>query len=105
VMARWEDYRSKMLSFMEKYDVIVCPPNVHTASLHGHANDRFPKSYSYTHAFNIAGWPGIVIRGGTSAEGLPIGVQVVSRPWREDLALAVAAHLEAVFGAFPHPKA
>ena len=31
-----------------------------------------------------------MVRGGTSEEGLPIGVQIVSRPWREDVALAVA---------------
>jgi amidase len=29
---------------------------------------------------------------------LPIGVQVVARPWREDVALAVAQHLETVLG-------
>ena len=35
------------------------------------------------------------MRGGTSSEGLPIGVQIVARPWREDVALAVAYYLEA----------
>lgn len=29
--------------------------------------------------------------------GLPIGVQVVARPWREDVALGVMAALEAAF--------
>jgi len=38
------------------------------------------------------------VRGGTSPEGSPIGVQVVARPWREDIALAVAQHLETVLG-------
>jgi amidase len=35
------------------------------------------------------------VRGGTSREGLPIAVQVAAAPWREDIVLAVAAHLEA----------
>jgi amidase len=29
------------------------------------------------------------------ASGLPVGVQVVGPPWRDDLCLAVAAQLEA----------
>lgn len=104
-MVKWEDYRSKLLSFMDKHDVIVCPPNVHVASLHNHGSDRFPGAFSYTHAFNHSGWPGIVIPARISSkEGMPIGVQVVARPWREDLALAVAAYLEQAYGRFPHPK-
>ena len=38
--------------------------------------------------YNTTGWPGVVVRVGTSSEGLPIGIQVVFRPWREDVALA-----------------
>ena len=33
-----------------------------------------------TMAFNLTGWPVVVVRCGTSAEGLPIGVQVVAPP-------------------------
>jgi amidase len=44
-----------------------------------------------------------VVRCGTTPEGLPIGVQVVALPWREDVALAVAQHLEAVFGGWRRP--
>jgi len=43
---------------------------------------------------NITGWPAAVVRCGTSADGLPIGVQVVARPWQDATALAVAGHLE-----------
>lgn len=103
-LAKWEEYRSEMLAFMENYDVIVGPANAHVAPLHGHAVDRFPGSFSYAHAYNIAGWPAIVIRGGTSGEGMPVGVQIVARPWREDLALAVAAHIEESIGPFAPPK-
>ena len=52
--------------------------------------DALRKGTSYTSAYNLTGWPGVVVRGGTSPEGLPIGVQVIARPWREDVALAVA---------------
>jgi len=38
----------------------------------------------------VTEWPSAVVRGGTSPQSLPIGVQVVARPWREDVALYVA---------------
>jgi amidase len=44
-----------------------------------------------------AGWPVVVVRAGTSREGLPIGVQVVAAPWREDAALALARQIETAF--------
>jgi amidase len=44
-----------------------------------------------------------VVRCGTSPEGLPIGVQIAAQPWREDVALAVARHLESVFGGWQAP--
>jgi amidase len=34
---------------------------------------------------------------------LPIGVQVIARPWREDVALAVAQHIETVYGGWQPP--
>ena len=47
--------------------------------------------------------PGVVVRGGTSSEGLPIGVQVVAAPTREDIALAVASRIEMRLGGFRPP--
>ena len=44
-------------------------------------------------AFNLTGWPAAVVRCGTASEGLPIGVQIVGPPWREDVVLAVARSL------------
>jgi amidase len=38
------------------------------------------------------------VRAGTSPEGLPIGVQVVARPWRDEVALAAALRIEAEMG-------
>jgi amidase len=59
--------------------------------------------WSYTRIYNLTGWPAAVVRGGTSPEGLPIGVQVVARPWREDVALAVAGYLETALGGWQPP--
>jgi len=61
------------------------------------------QAFSYTMTYNLTGWPGAVVRGGTSPEGLPIGVQIVTQPWREDVALAVAGYLEKALGGFQPP--
>ena len=102
-LEQMEEYRSGMLSFMRDYEVMLGPAAPGPASKHGHGYDGFPESGSYSHAYNIAGWPALVIRGGTSPEGMPLGIQIVSRPWREDLVLAVGMYLERALGSFPHP--
>jgi aspartyl-tRNA(Asn)/glutamyl-tRNA(Gln) amidotransferase subunit A len=51
---------------------------------------------SATSPFNLTGMPALSMRFGTSRDGLPIGVQVVS-PWlAESTALKVASLLEEV---------
>ena len=100
LLTAWYDMRSRMHGYLEDHDVILCPVNAGPAVRHGGTN--LP-DYSYTMTYNATGWPGVVVRGGTSPEGLPIGVQVVAAPAREDVALAVAAHLEEALGGFQPP--
>ncbi len=94
-----------MLGFLRDYDVILCPVNAHAALAHGGTPSAQKRgAFSYTWAYNITGWPGAVVRAGTSPEGLPIGVQIVARPWREDVALAVAQHIESALGGWKPPN-
>jgi len=103
LLARVSMWRARMLSFLHDYDVILAPVNAFPALKHGGSIEALP-AFSYTAAYNLTGWPGAVVRCGTSAEGLPIGVQAVAHPWREDVALAVVAHLETVFGGWQPPR-
>jgi Asp-tRNA(Asn)/Glu-tRNA(Gln) amidotransferase A subunit family amidase len=48
--------------------------------------------------------PAATVRGGTSAEELPIDVQLVARPWRDDVALATALRVERELGPWPPPS-
>jgi amidase len=102
LIERWDGFRSRMLRFWRDYDVLMCPVNVTWAFPHGTLETREAHggfaAYSHTLTHNLTGWPCAVVRCGTSPEGLPIGVQVVAPPWREDVALAVAGYLEGVFG-------
>jgi amidase len=108
----WEQQdaaKSRMLQWMAGYDVFLCP----VANKPAQPIDAEPGApafgapgggWQYTGVFNSTGWPVVVVRCGTSAEGnLPIGVQVVAAPWREDLCLAVASHLESHSGGWKKP--
>jgi amidase len=90
----WEQYRRAMIALMEHVDVIVTPVVELPAQPHGQPDG----SIVYTLTYSLVGYPAVVVRGGTAADGMPIGVQVVARPWRDDVALAVAAHLEQTLG-------
>ena len=69
----------------------------------GSTSEVLPR-FTYTFSYNMTGWPGAVVRCGTSPEGLPIGVQVLAAPAREDQALAVAKGLEGEVGGFEPPE-
>ncbi|MBA2761904.1 MAG: hypothetical protein H0U39_08095 [Segetibacter sp.] len=102
-MEKIDDYRSSMLSFWKNYDVLICPVSPGPAPLHN-VEYQGGKYFSYITAFNVTGWPSVVVRGGTSTEGLPIGVQIVAPPWREDICLVVAKFLEKELGPWKHVK-
>src|SRR5919205_403473 len=92
-------WRSQMLTFMRDYDLLVCPPCARPAMEHGTTFDEENQLFfSYTMVYNMTGWPGAVVRAGTSAEGLPLGAQLVARPWRDDVALAAASEVERALG-------
>jgi amidase len=97
--AELDRYRAEMFAFLRRYDVILAPAYTQPALPHGASilDENF-RGFSHTMAYNVAGWPAAVVRCGESADGLPIAVQVVAAPWREDIALAVAAALEQAFG-------
>lgn len=102
LVARWDQFRSRMLAFMENHDIILSPVCAFPEMAHGSTYDRLP-NFSYTMTHNLTGWPAAVVRAGTAPGGLPIGVQIAARPWREDEALAVARHLEAALGGWRPP--
>jgi amidase len=104
VIAEWDRFRADLLAETRDVDLLVCPPNAHAALLHGEVDAKI-RAFSHTMTWNLAGWPGAVVRAGTSPEGLPIGVQLVAKPWREDVALAAAACIERAFGGWrPAPE-
>jgi amidase len=102
LLEQTDSFRSEMLAFMESYDAILCPVRAFAALPHGEGQ-KIRGSGSYTSVFNVTGWPATVVRAGESSEGLPIGVQLVARPWREDVSLALAGLVESALGGWKRP--
>jgi len=102
LIERVDIVRARLLRWVGDVDLIVCPAMPQPAIRHGESTAPwFGDTYSDVH--NLTGWPAVVVRGGSSAEGLPIGVQMVAPPWREDVALAGARVVEVASGGWQPP--
>jgi Asp-tRNA(Asn)/Glu-tRNA(Gln) amidotransferase A subunit family amidase len=107
-----DDLREKVLLQMRNYPVMLCPTASIPAFRHGEREwqvggktVKYLDAWSYCEWFNLLGFPAAVVPMGRSPEGLPIGVQIVGRPWEEELVLAVALLLEEARGEFAQPPA
>jgi amidase len=97
---------------MSKFPVLLCPVASIPAFRHDErAWDIDGQSVGYLDAvrhtqwFNALAAPAAVVPVGSSPEGLPIGVQIIARPFEDETALAVAAVVDAAFGYRPPPMA
>ena len=102
--------RAKVVQQMAAHRVLICPVTSVPAFRHGERQwtiDGREVSYldamSYTQWFNILGNPAAVVPVKRSPEGLPIGVQVVGRPFEEEIVLQVAAAIEKGVGGYVAP--
>ena len=98
--ALWDSFRSSLLQFMTRFDAILCPADHHPAPPF---RERDGRRFDYTVPFSMTGQPCVVVRVGATAGGLPIGVQIVGRHWREDVALALGRVLEQELGGWRRP--
>jgi Asp-tRNA(Asn)/Glu-tRNA(Gln) amidotransferase A subunit family amidase len=102
--------RAQFLDQMDRYPILLCPVNAVPAFRHrerswqvGGQTVEYLDASSYSQWFNLLGNPGAVVPMDRSDEGLPVGVQIVGRPWEEERVLAVAAVLEKAGGWTPPP--
>jgi len=98
-----ERLRDSFAEYFQRYDVLLCPVTPFPATRHG-LNDlvvdgvKVPPFHvmSATSPFSLTGMPALSMRFGTSHDGLPIGVQIVSSWLAESTVLKVASLLEEV---------
>jgi Asp-tRNA(Asn)/Glu-tRNA(Gln) amidotransferase A subunit family amidase len=97
--------RAKFLDQMERYPILICPVSAIPAFRHGERSwtvggktIEYLDAFCYSQCFNLLGNPAAVVPVGRSAEGLPIGVQIVGRPWEEERVLAISKCVERAGG-------
>jgi Asp-tRNA(Asn)/Glu-tRNA(Gln) amidotransferase A subunit family amidase len=99
--------RARILKAMEEVPVLLSPVSTTLAFPHGEGTWRSPYGYRETmrHSqwLNLAGLPGLTIPISTSSGGLPIGVQLIGRPFSEELLLSIAESLELARGPWQPP--
>jgi aspartyl-tRNA(Asn)/glutamyl-tRNA(Gln) amidotransferase subunit A len=106
---RW--YRTAVLRLFDEVDAILAPATPSVAPLIGQKTFVLdgaevplrPNIGIYTQPISFIGLPVVAVPVPTAA-GLPIGVQIITAPWREDIALRIAYALEnAGVAAAPQP--
>jgi Asp-tRNA(Asn)/Glu-tRNA(Gln) amidotransferase A subunit family amidase len=99
--------RAQILDAMSDTPILLSPVCAAPAFRHGEGNWNPHAGYRDTmrHSqwLNLAGFPGVSVPMAQSPEGLPIGVQLIGRPFQDELVLAVAEQLEAARGAWQQP--
>jgi Asp-tRNA(Asn)/Glu-tRNA(Gln) amidotransferase A subunit family amidase len=98
-------FSTQLAKRMEDFPVLLCPVASVPAYRHGQREwtmegrtATYPQIFSYSQVFNMTGNPAAVVPVGRSAEGMPIGVQVVARKFADATAVAVARKLEVLLG-------
>ena len=107
---RRDELRVQFLQQTQRFPILLCPVAAIPAFKHGDRSwviegrtVKYLDAWSYTEWFNLLGTPAVVVPVSQTSEGLPIGVQISARPWREELALRVAEELEKARGPYPNP--
>jgi Asp-tRNA(Asn)/Glu-tRNA(Gln) amidotransferase A subunit family amidase len=100
-----ERLREELLQWMKTTGLILAPVGATTAF--GHGAERVEvagksisvfRAFSYSQTFNVLGLPSVAVPAGRTANGLPIGVQVIGRPFEERTVLTAAGIIESALG-------
>jgi Asp-tRNA(Asn)/Glu-tRNA(Gln) amidotransferase A subunit family amidase len=93
--------RAELLDWMKMRPILLCPVGATPAYKHdtlkvtvnGITMGTF-RAFSYAQAFNVFDLPVVTVPVGKSKEGLPIGMQIVGRPFAEEMVMDVAEVIE-----------
>jgi aspartyl-tRNA(Asn)/glutamyl-tRNA(Gln) amidotransferase subunit A len=101
--AKMHEFWQEVLAFLARFDLLVTP----TVAVPPFAADQKPPReiggervsvlgwMPFTYPFNITGQPAASVPAGFTAEGLPIGVQIVGQRYADATVLAACAAYEA----------
>jgi aspartyl-tRNA(Asn)/glutamyl-tRNA(Gln) amidotransferase subunit A len=89
-----------------KVDVVLTPATPSPAFAPGEISDPVQMYLNdiFTVTVNMAGLPGIAVPAGLSEDGLPLGLQLIGKPFDEETLFQTAAAIEQVAGGYKAPK-
>ncbi len=88
--------KRRLEKFFEQYDILLLPTTPITAPfIEGNdAVEQARRLTRFTAPFNLTGLPAMSIPCGFDKEGLPIGLQIVSKAWGESSVLRAGRSYE-----------
>ncbi len=95
--------RAAVLRAMEDVPVLISAPCAIPAWAYRERPAPFHETMRAAFVWNLFGFPALVLPYGFTPEGLPVGVQLIGRPWEEETLLSVGRQLEEARGPFPLP--
>ncbi|MBC7911520.1 MAG: amidase [Pyrinomonadaceae bacterium] len=105
------DYmRARLIEWMRETPLIIAPVGAMPAYEHGarkvlvegDAVSIF-RAFSYAQTYNVFGLPAVCVPAGRTREGLPVGVQIIGKPFAENSVLAAAKIVESALGGWQAP--
>jgi amidase len=99
-----DQLRAQFLAEMERVPILLAPVCAIPAFPHEDAGwgpihkADYARTMSYSQHYNLLGVPAATVPVFQTPSGLPIGVQIIGRPYKEDDVLAVAGVLDRKFG-------
>lgn len=103
---------SAVYEWMERTPLIVAPVGAVPAFEHGARKVEVGgesisvfRAFGLCRAVNVLGLPSVAVPAGRSAEGLPIGIQIIGGAFQDELVLSAAAIVEEALGGWTEPKA
>jgi len=90
--------KEMLIELMDRYrlDALIYPHKLHGPLLIGH-RDAPTSKYQPNQTSPVTGLPAFIVPAGFTPAGLPIGLEILGRPWTEPKLLRVAAGFEAVY--------
>lgn len=119
-LGRRDSYIAKVERFLSARDAWICPVASIPAPPHAELKNfmevmmadievdgvKAPydvATFGYASIFNLTGSPVVTIPIGLTKDGLPLGIQVVGRRWRDEQLLDVAEKISGIIGPFRPP--
>jgi amidase len=110
-IGRAEQARARLyhnvVAFFKNYDLLLCPTAIvppfdvdmrYVEEVEGHKFDNYIHWISITFALTLTGCPVVSVPAGFTADGLPVGLQIMGPPRGDAQVLAAAALLEQATG-------